>query len=223
MSVIIMDPCNYTKAGIEYYFNGKKKTGTKVYDIDDLSCLSSVFIEKKPQVVFLNEEAFIHNEEYCFEVKKMTNKYKNTLFIIFMSVDLSFMGHWLWVRNNVLITSKALPLEGLNRLLADYRDYNSPYSDELKFPVFSLSCSECCVLQMWAAGCSTEQISRMMNIKIKTVFSHKSNINIKIKATNKHTMFHIIRIINSITSGVSVKGCPALSSFHPRRSLEESK
>ncbi|SQC91997.1 Colanic acid capsular biosynthesis activation protein A [Cedecea neteri] len=63
-------------------------------NIDDMTCLSSVFIEKKPQVVFLNEETFIHNEECCFEVKKMINKYKNTLFIIFMSVDLSFMGHW---------------------------------------------------------------------------------------------------------------------------------
>jgi LuxR family capsular biosynthesis transcriptional activator len=215
MSVIILDSCNYIKFGLEYYFRDRKAIGVQVRKVNDFAELILAFSEHQPEVIFLSEKCFIHKTQYCLQMKKMIDKNENTLFIVFLSIDNSYFEHCLWVRDNVLIASKSLSLYELNRLLNEYKNNNQILADGFRLPVFTLSCSECCVLQMWLSGCSTAQISTMMNVKIKTVFSHKASINIKIKATKKQVVFHMVHIINSITSGIPVKGCLSRSSsFH---------
>jgi DNA-binding NarL/FixJ family response regulator len=83
------------------------------------------------------------------------------------------------------------------------------------------------MLQMWMAGHGTSQISTQMNIKAKTVSSHKGNIKKKIQTHNKQVIYHIVRLTENITrySGESALkqtgGAPASSVLRflfPRRS-----
>lgn len=57
---------------------------------------------------------------------------------------------------------------------------------------------------MWMAGHGTSQISTQMNIKAKTVSSHKGNIKKKIQTHNKQVIYHIVRLTENITSGIQV-------------------
>ncbi|KJF81701.1 capsule biosynthesis protein CapA, partial [Raoultella planticola] len=43
-----------------------------------------------------------------------------------------------------------------------------------------------------------------MNIKAKTVSSHKGNIKKKIQTHNKQVIYHIVRLAENITSGIHV-------------------
>ena len=60
------------------------------------------------------------------------------------------------------------------------------------------------MLRMWMAGQGTIQISDQMNIKAKTVSSHKGNIKRKIKTHNKQVIHHVVRLTDNVTNGIFV-------------------
>ncbi|MDZ0272884.1 LuxR C-terminal-related transcriptional regulator, partial [Klebsiella pneumoniae] len=78
------------------------------------------------------------------------------------------------------------------------------FAPSLTLPTLSLSKTESNMLQMWMAGHGTSQISTQMNIKAKTVSSHKGNIKKKIQTHNKQVIYHIVRLTENITSGIQV-------------------
>ncbi|EHF2549524.1 transcriptional regulator RcsA, partial [Salmonella enterica] len=45
-------------------------------------------------------------------------------------------------------------------------------------------------------------ISDRMNIKAKTVSSHKGNIKRKIKTHNKQVIYHVVRLTDNVTNGI---------------------
>ena len=67
-----------------------------------------------------------------------------------------------------------------------------------------LSRTESSMLRMWMAGQGTIQISDQMNIKAKTVSSHKGNIKRKIKTHNKQVIYHVVRLTDNVTNGIFV-------------------
>ncbi|MEQ4585668.1 MAG: LuxR C-terminal-related transcriptional regulator, partial [Pantoea agglomerans] len=67
-----------------------------------------------------------------------------------------------------------------------------------------LSQTESNMLKMWMSGHDTIQISDKMQIKAKTVSSHKGNIKRKIKTHNKQVIYHVVRLTDNVTSGIYV-------------------
>ncbi|MGV8577851.1 LuxR C-terminal-related transcriptional regulator [Pseudomonas aeruginosa] len=47
-------------------------------------------------------------------------------------------------------------------------------------------------------------MSDQMQIKAKTVSSHKGNIKRKIKTHNKQIIYHVVRLTDTLTSGIFV-------------------
>ena len=74
----------------------------------------------------------------------------------------------------------------------------------VNLPTLSLSRTESSMLRMWMAGQGTIQISDQMNIKAKTVSSHKGNIKRKIKTHNKQVIYHVVRLTDNVTNGIFV-------------------
>ncbi|MEH2765158.1 LuxR C-terminal-related transcriptional regulator, partial [Klebsiella pneumoniae] len=89
-------------------------------------------------------------------------------------------------------------------ILVNYLKYKNTSVGQLTLPTLSLSKTESNMLQMWMAGHGTSQISTQMNIKAKTVSSHKGNIKKKIQTHNKQVIYHIVRLTENITSGIQV-------------------
>mgnify|MGYP004724764147 CR=1 FL=1 len=54
------------------------------------------------------------------------------------------------------------------------------------------------------SGHNTSEISSQMQIKVKTVSSHKDNIKRKIKTHNKQVIYHVLRLMDNVTSGIYV-------------------
>ncbi|MCC7748121.1 hypothetical protein INQ73_28590, partial [Klebsiella pneumoniae] len=59
-------------------------------------------------------------------------------------------------------------------------------------PLLSSSCTKQSSFRNTTAGHGTSQISTQMNIKAKTVSSHKGNIKKKIQTHNKQVIYHIV-------------------------------
>ncbi|STT07274.1 Colanic acid capsular biosynthesis activation accesory protein RcsA [Klebsiella michiganensis] len=93
-----------------------------------------------------------------------------------MSLANIHFDHYLLVRKNLLICSKSLTEKDLDDILAIRLKYENYRPTRINIPTLSLSQTESNMLQMWMAGHGTSHISAQMNIKAKTVSSHKGNI-----------------------------------------------
>ena len=204
MSTIIMDLCSYTRLGLTGYLLSRGVKKREINDIETVDDLAIACDSQRPSVVFINEDCFIHDASNSQRIKHIINQHPNTLFIVFMAIANVHFDEYLLVRKNLLISSKSIKPESLDDILGDILKKETTIATVLNMPTLSLSRTESSMLRMWMAGQGTIQISDQMNIKAKTVSSHKGNIKRKIKTHNKQVIYHVVRLTDNVTNGIFV-------------------
>lgn len=204
MSTIIMDLCSYTRLGLTGYLLSRGVKKREINDIETVDDLAIACDLQRPSVVFINEDCFIHDASNSQRIKHIINQHPNTLFIVFMAIANVHFDEYLLVRKNLLISSKSIKPESLDDILGDILKKDTTITSFLNMPTLSLSRTESSMLRMWMAGQGTIQISDQMNIKAKTVSSHKGNIKRKIKTHNKQVIYHVVRLTDNVTNGIFV-------------------
>ncbi|EFA5111330.1 transcriptional regulator RcsA [Escherichia coli] len=204
MSTIIMDLCSYTRLGLTGYLLSRGVKKREINDIETVDDLALACDSQRPSVVFINEDCFIHDASNSQRIKHIINQHPNTLFIVFMAIANVHFDEYLLVRKNLLISSKSIKPESLDDILGDILKKETTITSFLNMPTLSLSRTESSMLRMWMAGQGTIQISDQMNIKAKTVSSHKGNIKRKIKTHNKQVIYHVVRLTDNVTNGIFV-------------------
>ncbi|EFH8000164.1 transcriptional regulator RcsA [Escherichia coli] len=204
MSTIIMDLCSYTRLGLTGYLLSRGVKKREINDIETVDDLAIACDSQRPSVVFINEDCFIHDSSNSQHIKHIINQHPNTLFIVFMAIANVHFDEYLLVRKNLLISSKSIKPESLDDILGDILKKETTITSFLNMPTLSLSRTESSMLRMWMAGQGTIQISDQMNIKAKTVSSHKGNIKRKIKTHNKQVIYHVVRLTDNVTNGIFV-------------------
>ena len=204
MSTIIMDLCSYTRLGLTGYLLSRGVKKREINDIETVDDLAIACDSQRPSVVFINEDCFIHDASNSQRIKHIINQHPNTLFIVFMAIANVHFDEYLLVRKNLLISSKSIKLVSLDDILGDILKKETTITSFLNMPTLSLSRTESSMLRMWMAGQGTIQISDQMNIKAKTVSSHKGNIKRKIKTHNKQVIYHVVRLTDNVTNGIFV-------------------
>ena len=204
MSTIIMDLCSYTRLGLTGYLLSRGVKKREINDIETVDDLAIACDSQRPSVVFINEDCFIHDASNSQRIKHIINQHPNTLFIVCMAIANVHIDEYLLVRKNLLISSKSIKPESLDDILGDILKKETTITSFLNMPTLSLSRTESSMLRMWMAGQGTIQISDQMNIKAKTVSSHKGNIKRKIKTHNKQVIYHVVRLTDNVTNGIFV-------------------
>ncbi|ODM37512.1 transcriptional regulator RcsA [Klebsiella pneumoniae] len=204
MSTMIMDLCSYTRLGLTGYLTSRGIKKQEIVEVNSAADLQKHCTSCCPAVVFLNEDCFVHDDESNGIIRQTITQNPATLFVIFMSLANIHFDRYLRVRKNLLISSKSITPKDLDVILVNYLKYKNTSVGQLTLPTLSLSKTESNMLQMWMAGHGTSQISTQMNIKPKTVSSHKGNIKKKIQTHNKQVIYHIVRLTENITSGIQV-------------------
>ena len=204
MSTIIMDLCSYTRLGLTGYLASRGVKKREINDVTTVDELESACVALQPTVVFINEDCFIHDPVSSQHITEIITQHPRTLFIVFMAIANIHFDEYLLVRKNLLISSKSIKPESLDDILADYLSKEKKSIGHINLPTLSLSRTESSMLKMWMSGQDTIQISDQMNIKAKTVSSHKGNIKRKIKTHNKQVIYHVVRLTDNVTSGIFV-------------------
>lgn len=194
MSTMIMDLCSYTRLGLTGYLTSRGIKKQEIVEVNSAADLQKHCTSCCPAVVFLNEDCFVHDDESNGIIRQTITQNPATLFVIFMSLANIHFDRYLRVRKNLLISSKSITPKDLDVILVNYLKYKNTSVGQLTLPTLSLSKTESNMLQMWMAGHGTSQISTQMNIKAKTVSSHKGNIKKKIQTHNKQVIYHIVRL-----------------------------
>ncbi|MGP7214010.1 transcriptional regulator RcsA [Klebsiella pneumoniae] len=199
MSTMIMDLCSYTRLGLTGYLTSRGIKKQEIVEVNSAADLQKHCTSCCPAVVFLNEDCFVHDDESNGIIRQIITQNPATLFVIFMSLANIHFDRYLRVRKNLLISSKSITPKDLDVILVNYLKYKNTSVGQLTLPTLSLSKTESNMLQMWMAGHGTSQISTQMNIKAKTVSSHKGNIKKKIQTHNKQVIYHIVRLVMTPT------------------------
>ena len=204
MSTIIMDICSYTRLGLTGYLASRGVKKRDIDNVDSVDGLAEICSARQPSVVFINEDCFIHDVQSSLHIKQIINQHPRTLFIVFMAIANIHFDEYLMVRSNLLISSKSIKPETLDVILGNYLKKETADAKQTSVSTLSLSRTESSMLKMWMSGQGTIQISDQMNIKAKTVSSHKGNIKRKIKTHNKQVIYHVVRLAENVTSGIFV-------------------
>ncbi len=204
MSTIIMDLCSYTRLGLTGYLASRGVKKRDIDNVESVEVLTEVCATRHPSVVFINEDCFIHDVQSSLHIKQIINQHPRTLFIVFMAIANIHFDEYLMVRSNLLISSKSIKPETLDSILGNYLKKEKSDVKQTNMSTLSLSRTESSMLKMWMSGQGTIQISDQMNIKAKTVSSHKGNIKKKIKTHNKQVIYHVVRLAENVTSGIFV-------------------
>ena len=204
MSTVIMDVCSYTRMGLNDYLIERGVRERRIANVESIGELEAICTSWLPQVVFINEDCFIHKTSASRQIKDLINQHPGTLFIIFMALANIHFNEYLMVRKNLLLSSKSITPASLDTLLEDYLTRAGRCTHSINLPTLSLSKTESNMLRMWMSGQGTIQISDKMNIKVKTVSSHKGNIKRKIKTHNKQVIYHVVRLADNVTNGIHV-------------------
>ena len=204
MSTIIMDLCSYTRLGLTGYLASRGVKKRDIDNVDSVDGLAEICSARQPSVVFINEDCFIHDVQSSLHIKQIINQHPRTLFIVFMAIANIHFDEYLMVRSNLLISSKSIKPETLDVILGNYLKKETADVKQTSVSTLSLSRTESSMLKMWMSGQGTIQISDQMNIKAKTVSSHKGNIKRKIKTHNKQVIYHVVRLAENVTSGIFV-------------------
>jgi LuxR family capsular biosynthesis transcriptional activator len=207
MPTIIMDSCSYTRLGLTGFLTDTGVKRRNINTVSDISQLQMKCSHIRPDVVFINEECFINEPDATDRIKGIITQHPDTLFFIFMAMTNIHFEDYLFVRKNLIITSKAIKAETLHSLLCGCNknsELDNPHQLPLDLNPVRLSQTESNMLRMWMSGHDTIQISDVMQIKAKTVSSHKGNIKRKIKTHNKQVIYHVVRLTDTVTSGIYV-------------------
>ncbi len=207
MQTIILDSCSFTCLGLAQSLRDNGIQAQDVIFVRTFDQLNLSNLQKIPGVVFINETCLQPHSDNRDKIRSLISQYPETLFFIFMSETRIHFEEYVFVRKNVIISSKSIKTATLNQLIRNYLHHHDLAGLEFAMldvtPVM-LSRSESNTLKMWMSGEGTIQISDKLRIKVKTVSSYKGSIKRKIKSPNKHIIYHVVRLSDQFTGGIYV-------------------
>ncbi len=206
MTSVIIDPCYFTQTALK---DALLKKGITGYCFDKIMMpqqLNHVLHSRPPKVVFISEQCFDNHSADSPAIKNIISRYPDSLFVVFMALSNNHFSDYLYLRENIVITTKQLDKRLLERLVNGHLKNGAPTARQLPKiltgPV-SLSRTESEMLEMWMSGYDTLEIAGLMKIKSKTISAHKGNIKKKIKTQNKQVIYHLHRLTRTLTSGIN--------------------
>lgn len=206
MSSLIVDKCFYTQLALQSLLQLNGQHQKDILSLKDINELQTACKSLTPEIIFINEDCFMTDVRSEEALKHVINTHPGTVFFVFISKDNLNYQNYVPIRHNVIIVSKSIRTTTIYQLIA--HNLHLSRSIEIGSPLdltpVSLSRTEFSILRMWMSGLNTLNISQHLNIKQKTVASHKGNIKRKVKTHNKQAIYHVVRLIDILTSGMFV-------------------
>ncbi|CAH0257921.1 Transcriptional regulatory protein RcsA [Rahnella aquatilis] len=206
MSSLIVDKCYYTQLALHSLLQLNGQHPKDILSLKDIDELQATCNSLTPEIIFVNEDCFTSDAQSGHVLREVIDAHPGTLFFVFISKENLNYQNYVPIRKNIIILSKSnrtatiYQLIAHNLLLARSAETEQP----LDLTPVSLSRTESSILKMWMSGLNTQNISQHLNIKQKTVASHKGNIKRKVKTQNKQAIYHVVKLTDILTSGMFV-------------------
>lgn len=202
MSYIILNKCDYFSRGLATVLNEAGAGERDIHYSAELSSCAQMLQQGTARITFLSESDYTTATEWD-DIKSQVFSYPETLFIIFMRVAHASFDDYVYIKSNVIVMAQNVAVDVLKNIIINHRLTKSTpptalIADE-RIPL-SFSKRESEILTLWMAQRSSVEISEHINIKLKTVLSHKNNLRRKSKSRRTKVLFQIINLARSLTA-----------------------
>lgn len=206
MSSLIVDKCYYTQLALHSLLQLNGQHPKDILSLKDIDELQATCNSLTPEIIFVNEDCFTSDAQSGHVLREVIDAHPGTLFFVFISKENLNYQNYVPIRKNIIILSKSIRTATIYQLIAHnlLLVRSAETEQPLDLTPVSLSRTESSILKMWMSGLNTQNISQHLNIKQKTVASHKGNIKRKVKTQNKQAIYHVVKLTDILTSGMFV-------------------
>lgn len=188
--ILVIDRCSYSRAGFAQLASESKlySLPLDIIQTDDL-LRAREYMKWKPDIVIADFYGFLNELHHIDQLSSIfAASSTKTRFILVPSANSPLLENYCATQDIWFSAAKSCPLEDLEDALEKALTRHHAKIDNRHIASL-LTLREEQILQLWKKGESNESIAGHMQITVKTVYTYKRNIRIKLGADNRFTLF----------------------------------
>ncbi|MDW2742479.1 helix-turn-helix transcriptional regulator [Atlantibacter subterraneus] len=185
--ILVIDRCYYSRTGLAQLIS-ESALSIDVVQTDDL-LRAREYMKWKPDIVIADFYGFLHDLHHIDQLSSIfAASSTKTRFILLPSARSAQLENYCATQDIWFSADKSCPLEAVDEALQNALTRMHVKVDNRHIASL-LTLREEQILQLWKKGDSNESIAECMQITVKTVYTYKRNIRMKLGANNRFTLF----------------------------------
>lgn len=189
--ILVIDRCHFSRSGLEAWLNHPDyfTSSFSIMETDDLLQARERILQWQPHMVIADFYGFLSEVHHVQQLSSIFSACGNTTRLILLQSGHSpqlndYCAH---MAVNQL-AEKSISLPALSGLIKKTLISRPPFGEPK--PITSLlTLREERILALWTKGSSNNVIAENMAITVKTVYTYKRNIRMKLGADNRFSLF----------------------------------
>ncbi|WP_279051323.1 LuxR C-terminal-related transcriptional regulator [Cedecea davisae] len=190
--ILLVDRCYFSRQGLTHLLNQKNNlaTAVSISETDNLLLAREEIIKWQPNMVIADFNSFstsLHNIQQLSTIYSACGD--TTRLLLLQSGQHSLIAEYCATQGSHDIWDKSLSLLDLTEIIQQTIAQRPPFRETKRHITPLLTLREERILKLWKEEANNEYIARVMDISIKTVYTYKRNIRLKLGADNRLALF----------------------------------
>lgn len=190
--ILLVDRCYFSRRGLAHLLNQKSSLGTPVSisETASLPLAREKIIQWQPDMVIADFNSF---STALHHIQQLSTIYSacgdTTRLLLLQSRQHPVIAEYCAAQGTHAILDKSVSLSALIAIIQQATVPPSPRHDVKRHIAPLLTLREERILKLWKDEANNDYIARVMGISIKTVYTYKRNIRLKLGADNRFSLF----------------------------------
>ncbi|ANI29821.1 hypothetical protein PL78_08290 [Yersinia entomophaga] len=191
--VVLIDPCRFSRVGVEWLINSRMHLASKVAlaQTSNLVVANAQIKLWQPQLVIADLYSYVFETHNLKILESLLATCISSKLLVYLHSPLPWLSQYLLDRGAWKVITKKHNISQLEQLVsAALCNPMGNYSEQPLQPAPALfSDREESILNYWLEGWVDKRIANTLDIHIKTVYTHKRNIRLKLGASNRLSLY----------------------------------
>lgn len=190
--ILVVDKCFFSRFGLKTWLSqGEfKERNIAITEADSLQLARDMMVTWQPNLIIADFTSFLTTLK---DIRQLSIIHEtcaeNTSIILLQSNHHSHTGDVSKNRGNIHILDKSIPLNKLGNIIEKSILLPTEEKNKKRTLIPLLTLREERILKLWKDEVHNAYIARLMGISIKTVYTYKRNIRVKLGAENRLSLF----------------------------------
>ncbi len=190
--ILVVDKCFFSRFGLTTWLGQGNLTERNliITEADNLQFAREMMMTWQPNLIIADFTSFLTTLKNIRQLSIIhESRAENTSIILLKSNHHSHIGDSSKHRGNIHILDKSIPLNELENIIEQNTILPAEGTIKKRALIPPLTLREERILKLWKDGAHNTYIARLMGISIKTVYTYKRNIRVKLGAENRLSLF----------------------------------
>ena len=190
--ILVVDKCCFSRFGLKTWLSqdGFTEKDIIITEVDNLQLAREMMMTWQPNLIIADFTSFLTTLKNIRQLSIIhETRAENTSIILLQSNHHSHIGDVSKNRGNIHILDKSISLNELKNIIENNITLTAAEKSKKRALIPLLTLREERILKLWKDEVHNTYIARLMGISIKTVYTYKRNIRMKLGAENRLSLF----------------------------------